>query len=206
MKAWVLAASTALHVATLAALLPWPAGEDGRQADVPPIEVELVQQRDSEQGANPTTGTASTPLPAPDPLPSDAEVAPRPTGSPRQAATQAAAAKVNLGDADETRDGIDVTGRGVVPPGLDSKFRNQPPNYPIEAARVGAEGTVGLMVRVSAEGLPRDVTVASSSGSAILDRTARNAVRRWHFTPARIRGAPVPFDYALDIRFILGDR
>ncbi len=115
-------------------------------------------------------------------------------------------AAVNLGDADETQDGVDVTGHGIIPPGPDSAFRNQAPIYPIEAARQGAEGTVSLLVRVSAQGLPQDVLVANSSGSATLDRAARNAVRRWHFTPARMQDAAVPFDYPLDIRFILGAR
>jgi len=101
---------------------------------------------------------------------------------------------------------MNVTGRGVIPPGPDSAFRNQPPTYPTEAARVGAQGTVSLLVHVSAKGLPQDVVVASSSGVASLDRAARDAVRRWHFVPARMQGTAVPFDYPLDIRFIIGDR
>ena len=99
-----------------------------------------------------------------------------------------------------------MTGRNIIPASPDSAFRNQPPAYPEQAARVGAEGTVGLLVQVSAQGIPVKVTVANSSGTASLDREAQNAIRRWRFTPARIRGKPVPFDYALDIRFILGDR
>ena len=205
MKAWVLSISATLHAAALVALLPWPLATVADQAKAPPIEVELVQQLDAKQGAAPAPGTASTPLPAPDPPPHDAE-APRPAASPRQAARSDPAANVNLGNADEDREGIDVTGKGVVPPGLNSKFRNQPPTYPVEAARLGAQGTVSLLVHVSAQGLPQDVVIASSSGSAVLDRTARNAVQRWHFTPARLKGAPVPFDYPLDIRFVLGDR
>ncbi len=195
-----------LHLVALAALLPWPHGEGGGQAEAPPVEVELVQQRDATQGATPVTAAASTPVPAPEPVPPDAETAPRPAGSPAPPAVAAPAAAVNLGDADESRDGMDVTGRNVVPPGPDSAFRNQPPTYPNEAARLGAQGTVSLLVHVSAQGLPQSVTVAGSSGTASLDRAARNAVRRWHFTPARIQGTPVPFDYSLDIRFILGDR
>jgi len=195
-----------LHLVALAALLPWPHGGGGGQAEAPPVEVELVQQRDATQGATPVTAAASTPVPAPEPVPPDAETAPRPAGSPAPPAVAASAAAVNLGDADESRDGMDVTGRNVVPPGPDSAFRNQPPTYPNEAARLGAQGTVSLLVHVSAQGLPQTVTVAGSSGTASLDRAARNAVRRWHFTPARIQGTPVPFDYSLDIRFILGDR
>jgi len=205
MKAWVVPASAVLHLSALAALLPWPAGESAGRAEAPPIEVELVQQRDAVQGARPTD-TASAPVPAKHPLPADAEAAPRPAGGLPVPAKAASSAAVNLGDADETLDGMDVTGKGVIPPGPDSAFRNQPPAYPIQAARVGAQGTVALVVHVSAQGLPQDVVVAGSSGSATLDRAARNAVLRWHFTPARLQGAPMPFDYPLDIRFVLGDR
>ncbi len=194
-----------LHLAAFASLLPWAAGGGGGRTEAPPIEVELVQQADTTQGGTPAK-EASTPAPVEQPMPADAEEAPRPAGGPRTSADPASPAAVNLGDADETQDGMDVTGRGIIPPRPDSAFRNQPPAYPMEAARVGATGTVSLLVHVSAQGLPRDVEVASSSGTASLDRAARNAVRRWHFTPARNRGTPVPFDYSLDIRFIIGDR
>jgi len=204
MKAWVVPASAALHLSALAALLPWPAGESMGRAEAPPIEVELVQQRDAVQGARPADA-ASAPVPAEYPLPS-AGAAPRPAGGSPVPAQAASPVAVNLGDADETVDGMDVTGRGVIPPGPDSAFRNQPPAYPVQAARLGAAGTVALVVHVSAQGLPQDVVVANSSGSTALDRAARNAVLRWHFTPARLQGAAVPFDYPLDIRFILGDR
>ena len=207
MKGWVLPASAALHLAVIAALLSWPTRWAGGTAEAPPIEVELVQQPDAAQGAPamaPKADTASLPA-AQQPVPPEADVAPRPAGSPAPASKPAAAA-VNLGDAAETRDGMDVTGRGVVPPRPDSAFRNQPPAYPIEAARQHAEGTVTLLIHVSAQGRPQDVVIATSSGAESLDRAARNAVRRWRFTPAQNQGTPVPFDYSLDIRFILGDK
>ncbi len=207
MKGWVLLASAALHLAVIAALLPWPAGRHGGTAEAPPIEVELVQQPDATQGA---PATAPEPeadnLPsAQQPVPPEKDAAPLPAASPAPAPEPASAA-VNLGNAEETQDGMDVTGRGVVPPRPDSAFRNQPPAYPIEAARQGAEGTVTLLIHVSAQGRPQGVVVANSSGTASLDRAARNAVQRWRFTPARNEGTPVPFDYSLDIRFILGDK
>lgn len=207
MKSWVLPASLALHVAAIAALLPWPAGRVDGAAETAPIEVELVQQPDATQGAPasaPRTEAASVP-PAQQPAPPEADASPVPAGSPAPAA-QPATAAVNLGDAEDTRDGMDVTGRGVVPPRPDSAFRNQPPAYPLEAARQRAQGTVTLLIHVSAQGRPQDVVIANSSGAESLDRAARNAVRRWRFTPAQVRGTPVPFDYSLDIRFILGDR
>lgn len=207
MKSWVLPASAALHFAAIAALLPWPAGRADGTAETAPIEVELVQQPAATQGAPasaPKPEAASVPL-AQQPAPPEADAAPAPASSPAPAAKPAAAA-VNLGDAEETRDGMDVTGQGVVPPRPDSAFRNQPPAYPLEAARQRAQGTVKLLIRVSAQGRPQDVVIANSSGAESLDRAARNAVRRWRFTPAQMGGMPVPFDYSLDIRFILGDK
>ena len=207
MKGWVVPASAALHLAAIAALLPWPAGHPDGTAETAPIEVELVQQTDTTQGAPanaPRTEAASVP-PTPQPASPEADAAPAPAASPAPPAKPAPAA-VNLGDAEETRDGMDVTGRGLIPPRPDSAFRNQPPAYPLEAARQRAQGTVTLLIHVSAQGRPQDVVIANSSGAESLDRAARNAVRRWRFTPAQVRGTPVPFDYSLDIRFILGDK
>ncbi len=207
MKAWVVPASAALHLAAIAALLPWPAGRVDGTAETAPVEVELVQQPDATQGvpaSAPKTEATSVP-PVQQPAPPEPEALPVPAVTPAPAAKPAAAA-VNLGDAEETRDGMDVTGRGVIPPRPDSAFRNQPPAYPLEAARQRAQGTVTLLIHVSAQGRPQDVVIANSSGAESLDRAARNAVRRWRFTPAQVRGTPVPFDYSLDIRFILGDK
>jgi len=201
----MLPASAMLHLAALSALLPWPSGGRDGPVEAPPIEVELVQQSDTTQG-DARADAARTPEPVAEPTPADADSAPRLAGGPRVAPGPASSAAVNLGDADETQDGIDVTGQGVILPGPDSAFRNQPPTYPIEAARIGAQGKVSLVVHVSAQGLPQNVEVAGSSGVASLDRAARNAVRRWRFTWARINGTPVPFDYPLDIRFIIGNR
>jgi len=204
-KGWVMPASMALHAVAVAALLPWPARR-GAAPEIPPVEVELVQQRDATAGAAPSPAEAATASPA-GAASADGEGVRRLPGAPGAGQRQAAAAPaVNLGDAEQNREGMDVTGQGVIPPGPDSTWRNQPPAYPIEAARVGAQGIVTLLVSVSAQGLASDVSVFGSSGTASLDRAARNAVRRWHFTPARIEGTPIPFEYKLDIRFILGDR
>jgi len=144
MKTWVLPLSALLHVAAIGAvLLPWSGGEGNSAADVQPIEVELVQQADAVQGGVPGPATAaSSPLPADRPEPADADAITRAAGSPHALARPAAAAAVNLGDAAENRDGLDVTGQGVVPPSPDSSFRNQPPAYPVEAARMRMQGTV----------------------------------------------------------------
>lgn len=215
MKGWVLLASVMLHAVVVAALLPWPAGR-ASDTEEPSIEVELVQRPDAVQGAPVTASVAAAPSPPsvaeaaspPPPLqaePSGAEPA-APVRGPSGAASPMSAPAVNLGNSEETREGVDVTGKGVIPARPDSAFRNLPPAYPAEAARQRAQGTVTLLIHVSAQGRPQDVVIASSSGAASLDRAARNAVRQWRFTPARNQGTPVPFDYSLDIRFVLGDK
>lgn len=216
MKGWVVPASLLLHAVVVAALLPWP-GRRGSDTAEPTIEVEFVQRPDATQGAAvtapviappvPTPGAkAANPPPPPQADPSEPDPATLPTRGPAAPAAPASAAAVNLGNAEETLEGVKVTGKGVIPARPDSAYRNLPPAYPAEAARQRAQGTVGLLIHVSAQGRPQDVVIASSSGAASLDRAARNAVRQWRFTPARNQGTPVPFDYSLDIRFVLGDK
>lgn len=59
------------------------------------------------------------------------------------------------------------------------------PDYPERARREGKEGRVLLQVLVDAEGRSKVVEVDTSSGSEVLDQAARDAIRRWRFSPAR---------------------
>ncbi|MHC4973476.1 MAG: energy transducer TonB [Planctomycetota bacterium] len=76
--------------------------------------------------------------------------------------------------------------------------------YPSRARRLGWEGRVVLELRVSARGTVETVTIATSSGRAVLDRAAAEAAKRWSFRPATRDGKPiahtvrVPFEFALD--------
>lgn len=76
-----------------------------------------------------------------------------------------------------------------------------PPNYPAAALRRGESGSVVVRVDVDANGVPGGVTLVQRSGSRDLDRAAMEAVRDWHFRPARRDGQPVagsidiPFDF-----------
>jgi len=60
--------------------------------------------------------------------------------------------------------------------------------YPPLALRRGFEGRVVLRVLVSKEGLALKVTLAKSSGHAILDIAAIKAVREWVFKPGKLNG------------------
>jgi protein TonB len=64
-------------------------------------------------------------------------------------------------------------------------LNNQPPVYPLTARRRGIEGTVLLRVEIHAHGHCQQVRVKRSSGHAVLDGAALEAVRQWHFVPAR---------------------
>ncbi len=82
---------------------------------------------------------------------------------------------------------------------------NEPPHYPREALRKRLEGTVLLSVQVGADGSVLRVGVAQSSGHAILDDAAIEAVQRWRFSPALLRGVPAASKITQAINFVFRD-
>jgi len=80
------------------------------------------------------------------------------------------------------------------------------PEYPRRAVERDLEGKVLLLVEVRPDGSVGEIEVKESSGHAILDRAAMEAVRAWHFSPALVRGQParsyveVPFSFELQER------
>lgn len=75
--------------------------------------------------------------------------------------------------------------------------------YPSRARRLGWEGRVVLELRVSATGAVEGVTIATSSGRALLDRAATGAVLGWRFRPATRDGKPVAHTVRVPIEFAL---
>ncbi|TWO80041.1 energy transducer TonB [Denitratisoma oestradiolicum] len=81
---------------------------------------------------------------------------------------------------------------------------NLPPRYPASSRRAREEGTVVLVVRVSAEGLAEEVSIRQGSGYPALDQAALEAVRRWRFLPVprgeqRLAASVVvPVEFSLD--------
>ncbi|MCA9264424.1 MAG: energy transducer TonB [Planctomycetales bacterium] len=80
---------------------------------------------------------------------------------------------------------------------------NAPPIYPAEAVRKRWEGTVLLRLHVTATGEVSRLEVIESSGHAVLDDAAVEAVRHWRGKPSRRRGQPVATVEILPIRFRL---
>lgn len=80
---------------------------------------------------------------------------------------------------------------------------NALPDYPDAAREDGQEGTVRLLVDVDAQGRVLQVHWLERSGVMVLDVAAREAVRRWHFLPARRAGILVAGQVRLSLRFEL---
>ncbi len=77
------------------------------------------------------------------------------------------------------------------------------PSYPATARRLGIQGTVRLRVQVLADGRVGEIIVESSAGHSDLDKAAADAVRQWHFEPARKGVEPVTTWVLLPVHFQL---
>jgi TonB family protein len=80
---------------------------------------------------------------------------------------------------------------------------NIPPSYP-EIARVhGYEGIVFVFAEILPDGRVGNMKIRKSSGYAILDQSAIEAVKPWKFEPAKKSGNPFTVWVELPIKFIL---
>jgi protein TonB len=138
---------------------PKPAWQPPRARAVTPAP----QPQPQRLAAAPASNLAPSP-PSPD---SVAAAEPAPAPAPAQAPAPAAGESL------------------IEPRGYAGYLRNPAPAYPPMAQRRGLEGQAVLKVHVLATGQPDSVTVARSSGHAILDEAAVKAVVSWAFAPAR---------------------
>jgi protein TonB len=179
---------------------PAPPAARPRERLKPPRLAEAPAPKESAPAANaepappPSLPIADTALPvAPAPVdsvpalvPSDAvtlSAPPTTTIVPSVAATGPAAPPITAATRPPT----------AAPEGLTQYARPQGgyqvrPSYPAAPRRLGIQGTTMLRVQVLADGRIGDVRVQESAGHPELDDAAVNAVKRWHFEPAR-RGA-----------------
>lgn len=78
------------------------------------------------------------------------------------------------------------------------------PPYPPLLRQRRIQGEVGVLITVSAQGIPSTVDISQSSGSAALDKHARAWIlRHWQFTPATRNGHPTQATVRTSIRFSL---
>lgn len=89
-------------------------------------------------------------------------------------------------------------------PRFDADYLDNPkPNYPPLSRRLREEGVVLIRVHVQPNGLPDEVELKRSSGSARLDDSALAAVKRWKFVPATSAGSAVAAWVVVPIAFSL---
>jgi protein TonB len=80
---------------------------------------------------------------------------------------------------------------------------NPSPRYPSRAVRRGWQGRVILDVEVLPSGKPGAIGIALSSGHGVLDRSARDTVRKWQFKAARRAGIPFRSKVRVPVQFKL---
>ena len=82
---------------------------------------------------------------------------------------------------------------------------NTPPAYPAIAKLRGYEGVVLVNAEILPDGRVGSTEVSKSSGYAILDKSAMEAVKLWKFEPAKKAGKPFAIRVKLPIKFVLHD-
>ena len=89
-------------------------------------------------------------------------------------------------------------------PRFDAAYlHNEAPAYPALSRRVREQGRVLVRVLVDVNGVAASVELSASSGSARLDQSALDAVKRWKFVPARKGELPVSAWVVVPILFSL---
>lgn len=81
--------------------------------------------------------------------------------------------------------------------------KNAPPAYPEIARMRGYEGIVLVFAEILPDGRVGNMKIHKSSGYAILDQSAIEAVKPWKFEPAKKSGNPFKVWVELPIKFIL---
>ncbi len=181
------------------------------------IEIALSQLVPPTPESQPTT-SASTPVPPKAPaaatvrltLDLDASARPRsvakvmaPNGGATATPNSASTGNTGLtGNAS----GSAQPGTGTEPALTAARFdadylHNPAPAYPAQSRRLKEEGTVLLLVRVSAEGTPLSVEIRNSSGFDRLDEAGLQAVRQWRFVPAKRGSENVAASVLVPIQF-----
>lgn len=170
------------------------AGSAIRTTPAPSVGAALSSLPRSKDGALVATRPSPQVAPTASPLQQNSGTAPAPVVATHDPPV------IRLGEGDELGTGV-VSGSAVIPAGVDATVHNRLPVYPEEAARLGEEGEVVLLVHIAPDGSAGAVDVEQSSGYEILDRRAREAVSQWRFRPAVQDGLPIASVMEVDLYF-----
>jgi len=108
-------------------------------------------------------------------------------------------------DVSGVRTGQGAGETGTITRALPLYRENPPPGYPAIARQRGYEGMVLVEAEILPDGRVGEAEVRKTSGYAILDSAAVNAVKGWKFEPARKSGIPCRAKAELPIKFVLND-
>ncbi len=199
---------------------PEPAPEQLPEAQTQPNETPDTAPITPTASITPITPISSASTQVPPKAPAAATV--RPTPDLDASARPRSAAKVTAPNAGATAtpnsastgntgltgnaSGSTQRGTGTEPALTAARFdadylHNPAPAYPAQSRRLKEEGTVLLLVRVSAEGTPLSVEIRNSSGFERLDEAGLQAVRQWRFVPAKRGSENVAASVLVPIQF-----
>jgi len=82
---------------------------------------------------------------------------------------------------------------------------NPPPGYPEIARQQGYEGVVLVGAEILVNGRVGEAVIRKSSGYAVLDQSAINAVKTWKFEPAKKSGIPYKTWAELPVKFVISN-
>ncbi|RJF97849.1 energy transducer TonB [Noviherbaspirillum saxi] len=220
-------AALLLHTALIGIVLPGLTGK--KKPDTPPKPMEVALLEPTPPAPLPV---APAPPPPPEPLPeppAQPPVKPPPEPRPRierkqtpkpvpkeTPAPRAQTPEVSF-DAKPTPSNTTVVQAPPAPPApapapvaktpvsIPARYAasNRKPEYPRMSRQMEEEGTVLLRVFVQADGNAGTVEIRTSSGSPLLDQSAKNAVQSWRFEPATSDGKPVSEWFLIPIPFKL---
>jgi len=188
------------QVAELPAPLPpgLPTPEPPRPEPPPPLlpapEAPQLAELPPPPPAPPPQPPPLPPPPPPPPPPRAPPLAPRPPPTPVEQPVVRPLFRDSLADLMPGAPGTNTEGE-LIPAREVPGIRNPLPVYP-EAARLrGQQGSVGVRLRIDADGTVLRVEVIESSGFPLLDQAVVEALRRWRFAPAMQAGQPVAADF-----------
>jgi periplasmic protein TonB len=193
-----------------------PESEGDPLAELTVVSPPVADSEPVQPEPRPVAAVEMAPAPAPPPPPprkpsppeeSPAHSQPAASDAPpeRGPAPSAPPAQLAALPAGDPVDSAAALGAGTSePPRYEAGGEANPwPRYPAAARRRGIEGEVLVEVRVGADGAPAGVEILRSSGSALLDAAAVEALERWRFEPARSGGQPVAGTVEIPVTFKL---
>ncbi len=154
-----------------------------------PVEKIVATEAPSEQKVVQPKAPVEKPKSQPKPKPKmESKPTPKPTPKPKAGAESNRAAQQAKAVYSET----------------DVSVLSKPlPGYPRSALQRRMQGTVVVIIQVSAQGVPQSAKIARSSGHKLLDSAAEKAAMKVRLKPVKINGVATPINVTISYQFKL---